>query len=497
MDRQRRQLYDGAMLGDRSLFEDAVDIPLWLEADRATPYADRLSRDREAIRGRATATDLNRVRTWWDAMAPTRATGASLDRGRHLIGFAMIVMGALAGVGLAAAALRYDGTYPVNAITVFSLLVGTQLLLIVITILLLPHNVPGLRIVQRFLAQANPAAVVAALYRRLAVSQLPESAQALFTWHIGRAAAGRFAKWQLLHWSQGAAIAFNVAALATALALVTFTDLAFGWSTTLQLSGDELARWIGVIVAPWAKLVPAAVPDAAMIEASRFFRLERSAATLGAPESYTGWWPFLMVAMIVYGLVPRIVLWIFAGLRLRAATRALLLEDARVTALLDRIASPALATAALTDEHPHRVDAAPQRRHRLDAQAPTAALIWSEAIDKTRARERAHRLLAVELTAEPLAAGGGASIAEDAAVIDSLVDTAPRQVVVFVRAYEPPLLEFMDTLTRLRQRLGQDVSIIVHPVPEPGTELAPADVETWHRSIAARRDPQIYVESGV
>ncbi|MDH3418116.1 MAG: DUF2868 domain-containing protein [Gammaproteobacteria bacterium] len=485
------------MYGDRSLFEDAVDIPLWLDADRATPYADRVSRDRDAIRGRATSTELNRVRAWWDAIGPSPSTGASLDRGRHLIGFATIVMGALAGIGLAAAALHYDGTYPVNAVTVFSLLVGVQLVLIAITMLLLPHNVPGLRNVQGVLAQANPAGVVAAVYGRITVSQLPESVRELFTWHIGRAAAGRFAKWQLLHWSQGAAIAFNLAALATALALVTFTDLAFGWSTTLQLSGDELARWIGIIVTPWAEFVPAAVPDAAMIEASRFFRLESSAATLGAPESYTGWWPFLMVSMIVYGLLPRIALWIFAGLRLRAATRALLLEDARVTALIDRMASPALATTALVDENPHRLEAAPKQRHRLDADAPTAALIWSEAIDKTRARERAHRVLGVELTAEPLTAGGGASLAEDAAVIDSLAECAPRQVVVFVRAYEPPLLEFMDALTRLRKRLGPNTSLIVHPVPELGNELAPADVETWHRSIAARRDPKIYVESGV
>jgi hypothetical protein len=497
MDRECRQLYDGAMHGDRSLFEDAVDIPLWLEADRATPYADRISRDRDAVRGRAASTELNQVRAWWDAMAPIPSTGASLERGRHLIAFATTCMGALAGAGLAAAALRYDGTYPVNVVTVFSLLVGLQLLLIASTMLLLPYNVPGLRIVQGFLAQANPAAVVAAVYRRITVSRLPESVHALFTWHIGRAAAGRFAKWQLLYWSQGAAIAFNLAALATALALVTFTDLAFGWSTTLQLSGDELAGWIAVIVTPWAELVPAAVPDAATIEASRFFRLERSAATLGAPESYTGWWPFLMVSMIVYGLLPRIALWIFAGIRLRAATRALLLEDARVTALMDRMASPALATAALVDEDPHRLEAAPKQSHRLDANAPTAALIWSEAIDKTHARERARRVLAVELTAEPLTAGGGASLAEDAVVMDSLAQSAPRQVVVFVRAYEPPLLEFMDTLTRLRKRLGPDTSIIVHPVPELGTELAPADVETWHRSIAARRDPQIYVESGV
>ena len=481
---------------NRSLFEDAVDIPLWLEADRATPYADRISRDRQSERSHPNSMELDQVRTWWDAMQPSPSSGAKLDHGRHLVGFATIFMGALAGVGLAAAALHYDGTHPVNAVTVLSLFAGMQLLLIAITMLLLPNNVPGLRVIQGFLAQANPGAFVAAVYGRIAGSQLPESAKTLFTWRVGRAAAGRFAKWQLLHWSQAAAIAFNIAALVTALALVTFTDLAFGWSTTLHVSGDELARWIDIIVTPWAELMPAAVPDAAMIEASRFFRLENSAATFGAPESYTGWWPFLMVSMLVYGLLPRVALWIFASLRLRAATRALLLEDAQVTALLDRMASPALATTAQVDENPHRLKAAPKHTHRLNTDAPTAALIWSDAIDRSQAQQRAQRILGLELSAEALSAGGGASLAEDAAVMDSLADGAPSQIIVFVRAYEPPLLELMDSLTRLRKRLGPQASIIIHPVPESGTELVPADVETWHRSIAARRDPLTYVESG-
>jgi hypothetical protein len=484
------------MHSDRSLFEDAIDIPLWLEADRTTPYADRIRRDRDAVRGHATTTELERVRTWWQAIAATPSTGATLNRGRHVIGFFVVVMGALTGAGLAAAALRYDGSHPVNAVTVFSMLVGVQVVLIAITVLLLPHNVPGLRVIQRFLGQANPAAIVAAFYQRVASAHVPEAMQSLFSWHVGRAAAPRFAKWQLLHWSQGAAVAFNVGALSTALALVTFTDLAFGWSTTLRISGDEFARWIEIIVTPWARLVPAAVPDAALIEASRFFRLESSAAALGSPESYTGWWPFLMVSTIVYGLLPRFALWVFTGARLRAATRALLLEDARVSALIDRMTAPALATAAIDDEQPHRIASVPRQIHRRDAGAITATLIWSDAIDGNLVADRARNVLSVEVAGEPAFAGGGATPADDIATIDALVDRAPRQVIVFVRAYEPPLLELLDTLTRIRERLGSGTSIIVNPVPEPGTELVPADVETWHRSIAALRDPQIYVEAG-
>ena len=45
-----------------------------------------------------------------------------------------------------------------------------------------------------------------------------------------------------MRWSQVAAVGFNVAALATAALLVTFTDLAFRWSTTLDADPQVVTR---------------------------------------------------------------------------------------------------------------------------------------------------------------------------------------------------------------------------------------------------------------
>ena len=50
---------------DSTLFEDAIDVPLWLEADRLTPYAERARRDREIAGRLRNATALGRVREWW------------------------------------------------------------------------------------------------------------------------------------------------------------------------------------------------------------------------------------------------------------------------------------------------------------------------------------------------------------------------------------------------------------------------------------------------
>src|SRR5688572_6841559 len=40
-------LYHRAMPRDPTLFETAIDVPLWLEADKLTPYSERARRDRE------------------------------------------------------------------------------------------------------------------------------------------------------------------------------------------------------------------------------------------------------------------------------------------------------------------------------------------------------------------------------------------------------------------------------------------------------------------
>src|SRR5690606_30702501 len=117
------------------------------------------------------------------------------------------------------------------------LLVAPQLVLVALTLLLMLPNVPGLRLLQDALRAISPGVLGASLFRRLA--RVPQDLAPLFAGGAARSSAsGRFARWQLLYWSQTSAVAFNVGALLTAFLLITFTDLAFGWSTTLAADPD-------------------------------------------------------------------------------------------------------------------------------------------------------------------------------------------------------------------------------------------------------------------
>ena len=202
-----------------------------------------------------------------------------------------------------------------------------QLVLLALTLLLLPGRVPGLRHIQDLLAALNPGAWAAGVYARLAHAS-PDVAR-LFDRHAARAAYRRFAKWQLLYWSQTAAVAFNVAALVAAIVLVTFSDLAFGWSTTLDADPAAVTRIVQAIAWPWATLAPGAVPSPALSSNRSSSGSTRRRVAAGSPRVARRRGGRSSLALVRTGSLPRLVLLALAAARLRAATAALLLEDRR------------------------------------------------------------------------------------------------------------------------------------------------------------------------
>ena len=473
-----------------SLFEDAIDIPLWLEADRVTPHAVRSRRDREiglTLQGRD---KLQHVRGWWRIVAPKEeGAGARLGRIRVAITAILAVLGVALGVSVALAAFQYDGSQPVNVVRLIALLVVVPGLFLLVSLLLLPGRLPVLRGLQDLIAPLNPGALALSVFRRLARAS-PELTVA-FDWRTGRASAGRFAKWQLMRWSQVAAVGFNVGALATAVLLVTFTDLAFRWSTTLDLDSQVVTRIVHAIAWPWHAFVPSAVPSAELIAESQYFRL---GSELASGRALAAWWPFTLLTLVTYGLLPRLVLLLVAGARLRAAERALLLDDARVTALVDRMGSPAVETAAA--EHVEST-AAPTADaaayHEVKGRAH--AVIWEGCVSAPAARAHARNRFGLELVAI-VEAGGSRTLGADKQALDAIGSSERGTVVVFTPAWEPPLLELLDFLSELRRRAGAEHSIVVAPVADGARAMTAVEHETWARAVGRLRDPKLYVEAG-
>lgn len=95
--------------------------------------------------------------------------------------------------------------------------------------------------------------------------------------------------------------------------LLLFTDLAFGWSSTLIDEQQTVLALTETIATPWQWLWPAAVPDASVIESTRYIRIAPNDNIAAAGE----WWPFLMASLLCYNLLPRLVLRGLLAVRLR------------------------------------------------------------------------------------------------------------------------------------------------------------------------------------
>lgn len=478
------------------LFVDAVEIPAYLDADRHLPYAERLQRDRTIAASLATNDSLERVRAWRAHVSTEGSASAGaerLERGRRIIGLVMLILGAVAGAGVASAVFHYDGTWPVNVVTVFAMLVLLQLVLVLLTLILMLPRAPGIRWLQDLMGGFNPGALVASIYRRIA--RIDGARAELLVWPAARGpAVARFARWQMLVWSQMGAVAFNVAALATAAALIAFTDLAFGWSTTLRVDSGDVQRMTEVLAMPWKLVWPEAVPSAALIETSRFFRLSSASPPNIAAEALTGWWPFLLAAIVTYGLVPRCLLLFFALFRLRSATVHLLLDDPQVKALLDRMSTSQLALGADDVEEPASFIEAAASAAPKDA-SQCAAIVWSGAIAKDSVVAWSQDKLGKHVT-QVEEAGGGRDLQEDSATIRRIAEGRPSAVTVFVRAWEAPLLDLQDFIESLRAAVGSACSIIVVPIGPGGSVADESQRATWSRWVGRIVDPALYMESG-
>jgi hypothetical protein len=206
------------------------------------------------------------------------------------------------------------------------------------------------------------------------------------------------------------------------------------------------------------------------------------------------WWRFTVLALLTYGLLPRAALLALAAVRLRAATAALLLEDPGVTALLDRMAAPAVETAAAEHEKaPAPAIGLPPAEHRA-VTGTAQALIWESSLPADSVRDYARRHLGLEVTG--VAEAGAGELAADRAALEQLAANRPQSLIVFTPAWEPPLLELLDFLAELRRKIGAGGSIVVAPVPDGPRAVTDVERATWTQAIARLADSKLYVETG-
>jgi hypothetical protein len=486
---------------------DLLRLTQLMEADQAQSFEALRRRDRAIGRqlenlARDPALQL---RAWMDRVDSAGAGAQGVQRALSLV---LTVLGLLAGWGAALAAFYYEGSGRVNVVAVLGVLVGLQLaLLACFCVAALPSSALGWLPGGEALIDAMGSIAPGRLWRIVArwMPQAGRQSMEALGGHglrHGRAFA-RVHKWMVLRWSQAMAVAFNGAAIATAFSLVVFTDLAFGWSTTLRIEPVSLHGLAAGIAWPWSGLLPAAVPSLELVEYSRYFRLDAGGAHIASANGAAllgDWWPFVLTCMLVYGLGLRLVAYFFTAWRLQRATRDAFLHAPGVPALLERLNTALVETRS--DERGEAGGAAPCVGAGDPAQpmaGPCQAINWADVPLSDPELIQALAQSAGLAVSAVHRAGGVQAMELDREVVDAVAaDPDKEGIAVVTKAWEPPLMELVDFLVALRAGVPGGLPIAVVPVRVEDGGLRPPserEIQPWRRRIQAIGDPWLRVTS--
>jgi hypothetical protein len=113
----------------------------------------------------------------------------------------------------------------------------------------------------------------------------------------------RVLAWHLAARTQLIAAAFHAGAFGGLGAMVLFKQVGFFWETTTETAMREfLEQAVAVLSAPWAGFLGRAVPDVAGSQIGSAWM-----------EQGGGWWSFSLMAFVVWGVLPRLLLAAWAG----------------------------------------------------------------------------------------------------------------------------------------------------------------------------------------
>jgi len=266
----------------------------------------------------------------------------------------LLLLGLLSGLGAGFSFFAYTGTTPVNVFHFLLLFVGSQFILTLLLLagLLLRRLKADMPLPTLYNYLLKPLlARLAAYLARKSSSHLPAKYRlamhrALGLIRVNNSVYGKLFYWLFFSRAQLFGIALNVGLLAATFLKLLTSDLAFGWQSTLPFTAEAIHKLVNAAATPWSWLVGAnlATPSLTQIEGSRII-LKEGIENLATPD-LVAWWPFLIGALIAYGLIVRIVLYLAGKAGEKVAINGLQFDTPRWLAIIRRMTTPQVTTQA-------------------------------------------------------------------------------------------------------------------------------------------------------
>lgn len=449
------------MSGNIPTLSDLYSLAKQLDLDSEMPVQAARERDHAIATECGNLPDTAKLIFWSRAVA-ARRSGHLLPDEPWLTEASTAALGRLLafffGCSAMAAFLLSSGRGLVNVFLFMLLFVIVQLLLCLVAAAVMARAVGGRQ--QTVVLPVNPARLLVARlfpdrrYLREAQSVL----QVLF-----------------LRYGQEFGAIFTLGAVAAFFVVLALSDFTFVWGSTFQLSDSLVEELTSLVALPWSAWLPQATVSADLIFASRYHPAITSLSPVNI-EDMRGWWPFLIMCVASYALLPRLVLWLLSRFFYSRQMRTALTGLPGSARILARMNTPLVQTQGEGGiERPPesvRIISKPDQRLLL--------LNWANALTT----DTLHRFEVFNTVAQEniIKAGLGSLPAELAGLEDKLGPPA-QHLLVAVKSWEPPLADLADVLanfTRLRS-----CSLCLVPLPrKPVSANQLADWQVFARALA-------------
>ena len=428
----------------------------------------------------------------------------------RLLSFGFAVISLLAGVNLASYFLQYNGAEPINVFLYISVLVLFQIILVLMAggaFLLNRIGMSSFGQSPFYSLLGNLAGRLISWTRGKTIGSSSANQRDKLKAILGlvsgkRKIYGSLFFWPLFLLFQTSGICFNIGVLSTTIIKVITTDLAFGWQSTLQLSPEAVHTLVSTIALPWSWLISAGVayPSLAQIEGSRMI-LKDGLYHL-ATADLVAWWPFMVLSVFCYGLIPRVV-YLLAGLS--AQQRALNRLDFShndCDRLMNRLTTSMISTKKSfppdefnTNESILPVDLI--KKSLGDNKA--IALIPDEIFDDfpmEKFKDLALENLSLKVTT-------AIRINNEKNTLEQLEQKSQNgedfTLIILFEGWQPPIQEDLSFLRKLRNILPEKMPVIVALIGKPAsgvilTQLSDLNWNIWNKKIVGLGDPYLRPE---
>jgi len=284
-------------------------------------------------------------------------------------------------------------------------------------------------------------------------------------------------------------LAFSFGLLFALLSVVATKDIAFAWSTTLSIGPESFHHFLHTLAFPWRDLYPSALPSVELIEQSQYFRLgdKLSDEMIQNASKLGEWWKFLAFATLFYAIILRFTIYLVSEFGLKKAIQRsfLMLDGAK--RLLNDMNEPIISTHANENEQQfiQRSIAYDQMLNTLDASYDSVQG-WAVPEENLSVIADSMKVISPKF----FEVGGGNTLDEDMEIIHH----SGGEVLLYVKSWEPPTMDFIDYLEALAKRVDK---VVVCPIGtlEDKYETEAKEVNVWARKLSMLGSEKVWLRS--